>query len=93
MPSYFGPTNIPPLEAMALGCPVAVSDKYAMPEQVGDAGLLFNPNSPKEIAECIRKLWCDNALRQNMIKKGYKRVCRWTQKEFGERLKMILDRI
>ena len=93
MPSYFGPTNIPPLEAMALGCPVAVSDKYAMPEQVGDAGLLFNPDSPEEIAECIRKLWCDNMLRQNLIKKGYIRIGRWTQKEFGERLKMVLDGI
>ena len=37
MPSYFGPTNIPPLEAMALGCPTIVSDRYAMGEQVGDA--------------------------------------------------------
>lgn len=32
MPSYFVPTNIPPLEAMALGCPVAVLNRYAMPE-------------------------------------------------------------
>ena len=35
MPTYFGPTNLPPLEAMALGCPVAVSNNYAMPEQIG----------------------------------------------------------
>lgn len=43
-------------EAMALGCPVAVSNKYAMPEQVGGAGLLFNPDMPEKIADCIRKL-------------------------------------
>lgn len=91
MPSYFGPTNMPPLEAMALGCPVAVSNNYAMPEQVGDAGLLFDPGSPVEIAECIRKMWNDDALRQRMIEKGYARAVRWTQKEFGERLKKILD--
>lgn len=93
MPSYFGPTNIPPLEAMALGCPVAVSNRYAMPEQVGSAGLLFNPDSPEEIAECIRKMWRDDALRQRMIEKGYERAGRWTQKEFGERLKKILVNI
>lgn len=93
MPSYFGPTNIPPLEAMALGCPVAVSDKYAMPEQVGDAGLLFDPDSSAEIAECIRKMWCDDDLRQHMIQKGYARINQWTKKEFGERFYRIVRKI
>lgn len=93
MPSYFGPTNIPPLEAMALGCPVAVSDKYAMPEQVGDAGLLFNPDSPEEIAECIRKLWCDEAMRRDMIQKGYRRIKRWTVKEFGQKLQKVIEKV
>lgn len=90
MPSYFGPTNIPPLEAMALGCPVAVSNKYAMPEQVGDAGLLFDPDSPEEIADCIKRLWCDEELRQNMIREGYHRVERWTAKEFGKKVAKIM---
>ena len=93
MPSYFGPTNIPPLEAMALGCPVAVSDKYAMPEQVGDAGLLFDPDSPDQIAACIRKLWCDEAMRQDMIQKGYQRIKRWTVKEFGKRLQKVIEKV
>lgn len=93
MPSYFGPTNIPPLEAMALGCPVAVSNKYAMPEQVGSAGLLFNPDSPKEIAECIQQLWTDENLRNRMKKLGYKRVQRWTKKEFGDKLRKVINTI
>lgn len=90
MPSYFGPTNIPPLEAMALGCPVAVSDKYAMPEQVGDAGLLFDPNVPEEIAECIRKIWLDEDIRQEMIGKGYQRIAGWTQESFSRRFQKII---
>lgn len=93
MPSYFGPTNIPPLEAMALGCPVAVSNKYAMPEQVGDAGLLFNPDSPEEIAECIRKLWLDENIRREMIRKGYQRMGKWNVESFTERLQKIVNRI
>lgn len=93
MPSYFGPTNIPPLEAMVLGCPVAVSNKYAMPEQVGKAGLLFNPDSPEEIAECIKKLWTDEKLRDEMKVLGYQRVKRWTEKEFAERLIQVLKKI
>lgn len=93
MPSYFGPTNIPPLEAMALGCPVAVSNKYAMPEQVGDAGLLFNPDSPEKIAECIEKLWLDGNLRENLIKKGYQKVAKWGKKEFCRKLGNVLDKV
>lgn len=93
MPSYFGPTNIPPLEAMALGCPVAVSDKYAMPEQVGDAGLLFDPDSPEEIAECIRKMWLDEDLRRRMIRRGYRQTERWTLQSFNERLQKIIKDI
>lgn len=93
MPSYFGPTNIPPLEAMALGCPVAVSNKYAMPEQVGDAGLLFNPDSPEEIADCIRRLWTDDNLREKLKKRGYKRIKQWNKSKFDERLLEIIDKI
>lgn len=91
MPSYFGPTNIPPLEAMALGCPVAVSDKYAMGEQVGEAGLLFDPDNPKEIADCIKRLWLDEDLRKKCITLGYKRAIRFSQKEFGRRLCKVMD--
>lgn len=93
MPSYFGPTNIPPLEAMALGCPVAVANKYAMPEQVGDAGLQFDPDSPEEMADCIRKIWCNNSLRQEMIRKGYIRVNKWTKEGFCNKLQRIIDKI
>lgn len=93
MPSYFGPTNIPPLEAMSLGCPVAVSNKYAMPEQVGDAGLLFDPDSPEEMAVCIRKMWCDEELRQEMIRKGYLRIQKWTLKVFDRKLQRVIKNI
>lgn len=86
MPTYFGPTNIPPLEAMALGCPVAVSDKYAMPEQVGNAGLKFHPDSPEEIAGCMKKLWLDEALCEKMTAAGYEQIKKWTKKDFEKRL-------
>lgn len=91
MPSYFGPTNIPPLEAMALGCPVAVSNRYAMPEQVGSAGLLFDPDSPGEIAKCIRKLWLNEDLRNKLRELGYMRIQRWTEREFKNKLRNILS--
>lgn len=94
MPTYFGPTNIPPLEAMALGCPVAVANKYAMKEQVGKAGLLFSPDSPEEIAACIDSIWNDDELRKRMIKEGYKKADKWNTNSFEERfLKIIRSQI
>ena len=93
MPSYHGPTNLPPLEAMSLGCPVAVSNRYAMPEQVGDAGLLFDPDSPEEIANCIEQFWNNEALRQRLIANGKARMSKWTEKEFAEKLCKIISKI
>ena len=56
MPTFFGPTNIPVLEAFAAGCPAAVSNIYGMPEQVGDAALLFDPKSVDDIADAMAKI-------------------------------------
>lgn len=48
MASYFGPTNIPPLEAMALGVPVVASSIHR--EQLAEAALLFDPDSERDLA-------------------------------------------
>jgi len=93
MPTFYGPTNIPPLEAFAAGCPVAISGIYGMPEQVGDAALLFDPESSEEIAECIRKLWFDDALCASLIERGKKRAEAWGRKQFDERLQTIIEGI
>ena len=76
---------------MALGCPAAVSNNYAMGEQVGDAGLLFDPDSPKEIADCISKLWNDSRLRETMREKGYQQIAKWRPKDFEKRLIETID--
>jgi len=91
MPTFFGPTNIPPLEAMAMGCPAAVSDNYAMKEQVGDAALLFDPYSVAEIAGCLCRLWKDDALCRLLAKKSRERVRLWEQPQFNQRLESILN--
>ena len=91
MPTFFGPTNIPPLEAFATGCPVAVSNIYAMPEQIGDAGLLFDPNSYTEIADTVYKLWTDDELVDSLTKKGYEKSRDWNQEHFSERLRDIIQ--
>ena len=93
MPTFFGPTNIPPLEAFACGCPTAVSNIYGMPEQVGEAAILFNPLSVDEIANAMERLWIDDDLCSNLISKGYEKTKTWSQKQFAERLYDILMQI
>ena len=51
MPSYFGPTNMPPLEAFAMKTPVVVSDLPGIRDQVGEAALLVEPENPKALSE------------------------------------------
>ncbi len=70
MPTFFGPTNIPPLEAMHFGCPVGVSGIYGIPDQLGDAALYFDPQSVADMARSIRRLWTDECLRAQCIQKG-----------------------
>lgn len=93
MPTFYGPTNIPPLEAFVVGCPVAVSAIYAMPQQVGDAALLFDPELVTEMADCIAMLWTDDQLCEELARKGRARVSAWGQPQFNARLQQIIDQV
>ena len=70
--SYCGPTNIPPLEAMYLGCPLICSNKYGMPNQVKNGALLVNPVSPKDISKKILKILLNNSIRKKIVENGFK---------------------
>lgn len=93
MPTYFGPTNIPQLEAFALGCPVATSRIYGIPEQVGDAALLFDPSSVDEIYEAIERLWTDDALCAELARKGREHASKWGRPQFRARLAEIVEQL
>jgi glycosyltransferase involved in cell wall biosynthesis len=90
-PSLIGPTNIPPLEAMVLGTPVVCSNLFSMPEQVGEAGLLFDPFNVEDMAEKIYRIWTDENLRQNLIRKGYERVKNMTIENYAKQWENIID--
>ncbi len=93
MPTFFGPTNIPPREAIALGCPVAVSDIDGMREQMGDAALFFDPTSVPEMAQVMERLWRDDALCRDLARRGLIRAAQWTQLHFNARLQDIIDAV
>ena len=73
-PSFYEGFGLPPLEAMAYGCPVIVSNAASLPEVCGDAALYCNPHSPKDIADKIQRLMEDEALRESLRERGLKRA-------------------
>jgi glycosyltransferase involved in cell wall biosynthesis len=91
MPTFLGPTNIPPLEAFALGCPVITSDIYGVKEQVGDAAVLVDPKNVKEIAGGIKSIYTDAKFRERLIRNGYA-INKLNRPEiFEKRLNDIID--
>jgi len=69
MPTYFGPTNIPTLEAFYYKCPAVISNLPGAYEQARDAVLYFDPDNPNELAEKIFSL-NNFYLRDELIFKG-----------------------
>jgi glycosyltransferase involved in cell wall biosynthesis len=91
MPTFFGPTNIPPLEAFAMGCPVATSRIYGIPDQLGDAALLFDPHSVDEIHECLERLWTDDRLCATLAERGRRHAQQWGPPQFTDRLRDVIE--
>jgi glycosyltransferase involved in cell wall biosynthesis len=92
-PTFFGPTNIPPLEAFALGCPVAASRIYGMPEQLGGAALFFDPRSEEEMAECIQRLWQDDRLCQRLSSNGLRKAQLWGPAQFASAFHAVIEQL
>jgi len=91
MPSYFGPTNLPPLEAFELGVPVLYSDKAGLRDQVGDAALLMDLNDPASLASHLKKLIDDPQLRMRLIEAGKERLKYFDSMDRVGILKRVLE--
>ncbi|KAA3646791.1 MAG: glycosyltransferase family 1 protein [Chloroflexi bacterium] len=89
--TLFGPENLPPLEAFALGCPVVASNVSGAEEQLGDAAMLVEPTNPAQIANVIRLLHDDHEMRQTLVARGLRRASKWTVDDFVRSVFAILD--
>ena len=90
-PTFFGPDNLPPLEAFALGCPVVASEVSGAQEQLGDAALLFDPKNPEDIAHKIKILYDDQEKRKDMIRKGRLKAESWTIHNYVNQVLTFVD--
>jgi glycosyltransferase involved in cell wall biosynthesis len=70
-PSLYEGFGIPPLEAMALGCPVICSNTSSIPEVVGDAGEYFDPLEIESIRTSIEKVLQSSESRNELVQRGY----------------------
>jgi glycosyltransferase involved in cell wall biosynthesis len=91
MPTFFGPTNIPPLEAFNLGVPVLYSDLTGLRDQVEDAALLMDLKNPETMAQHLDNLLNDNNFKNEIIQKGYKRLEYFNQLNRKKVLNKILE--
>jgi alpha-1,3-rhamnosyl/mannosyltransferase len=73
-PSLYEGFGLPILEAMRCGCPVICSNSASLPEVAGDAGLLFDPTDPQNIASSIDMLCENSSKRRAMIEAGLNRA-------------------
>ncbi|MFZ5947110.1 MAG: glycosyltransferase family 4 protein [Stygiobacter sp.] len=92
-PSFAEAFGLPPLEAMASGIPIVVSNATCIPEICGDAGYYVNPNSPEEIAEQIILAINDNELKKKRIELGLRRAAEFTWEKTVDKIIKLCESI
>ncbi|MER3472472.1 MAG: glycosyltransferase family 1 protein [Armatimonadota bacterium] len=91
-PSLYEGFGLPPLEAMGCGTPVLASSVSAMPEVIGEAGVLVDPRNVQEMAEGIQRITQDEALRRQITQRGLQRVRRFRWDDAAQQTLQVLTR-
>jgi glycosyltransferase involved in cell wall biosynthesis len=92
-PSLYEGFGLPPLEAMACGSPVVCSNASSLPEVVGDAALLFNPENTDELRERLRYVVRDEALRRDLRARGLARAAAFSWQRTAEETVRVYEMV
>lgn len=90
-PSFFEGFGIPPLEAMACGCPTLVSNTTSLPEVCGDASIYVDPYDVNSIRDGLAEILNNDKLRISLIDKGYKQLLRFDWHQSAVKLNDVID--
>ena len=93
MPSLAEGFGLPALEAMACGTPVVVGKTSAMPEVVGDAGLLVDPEDTSAISDAVLRLLTRDPLRKELIARGLARAAAFSWERTARQVLAVLDEV
>lgn len=85
-PSLYEGFGLPPLEAMSQGTPVVCSNTSALPEVVGDAAVLVNPENIFEMKHAIRRVLEDENLRAGLTQRGSERARQFSWNQAADKL-------
>jgi glycosyltransferase involved in cell wall biosynthesis len=92
-PSLYEGFGLPPLEAMACGCPAIVSNTSSLPEVCGDAAYYVDPYNPDVMAEAIRKVATDEDTRTVLKRKGFERAAQFSWVTTAQSVYKVLESV
>jgi len=92
-PSLYEGFGLPPLEAMACGTPVVVSNSSSLPEVVGEAALMVEPEDTEGLADAMSTLLFDQDIRRRMVEAGLQQASGFTWRAAAERMLAIYRRL
>lgn len=92
-PSLYEGFGLPPLEAMACGCPVIASRVASLPEVCADAAYYIDPNDTQSIADGINNVLSDNELRRSLVEKGSERAKLFTWEKTAEKTLAVFHEV
>jgi glycosyltransferase involved in cell wall biosynthesis len=92
-PSLYEGFGLPPLEAMACGCPVVTANTSSLPEVVGEAGIMVNPYDTSSLVQAMRRVLTDDKLRNNMVSKGLEQSKKFSWEKTAELTLQVYNKV
>jgi glycosyltransferase involved in cell wall biosynthesis len=92
-PSFYEGWTSPPLESMACGTPVITSNCSSLPETVGEAAILVDPNDIDSLANKMENVLSDKILQRDLITKGFAHVSKHTWEKSAEKLVQVFEKV